>query len=76
MNTLELDAGSYISSFTHTSEVAESANGTEKALDLGVQSAAKEASLLLGRLRGPEEASAAKGSFPSSGGLAGYRPIS
>ena len=47
----ELDAESYISSFTHTPEYPKNLQvAPQKALDLGVQSAAKEASLFLGRL--------------------------
>lgn len=50
----ELDAASYISSFTHTPEYLKNLQLVhKKALDLGVQSAAKEASLFLGRHSAP-----------------------
>jgi hypothetical protein len=63
----ELDAGSYISSSTHTPERKhdESASSPRKALDLGVQFAAKEASLLLARFV-PRGGIRCKDSFPAS----------
>jgi hypothetical protein len=63
----ELDAGSYISSSTLTPErkYEESASSPRKALDLGVQFPAKEASLLLARFV-PRGGIRCKDSFPAS----------